>query len=372
MAGKKTKIFICITKSNWGGAQKYVYDLATNLPKDKFDVSVLLGGNGELKNRLDLADVRTVLLRNSQRDINVIKEFGLLSELTKIFKSEKPDIVHLNSSKMGLVGTIAGRAAGIKKIIFTGHGWAFNEDRNLLSKVFFMILHIITILLADKTIAVSELTKNQIPSLFRKKVIVIRNGLREIIFKDKKTAQKELSIKTAIKNPVWVGTISELHKNKGLEFAIEAISKVKENVIFVIIGDGEEKTNLQAQINRLGLNNKIFLIGRVEMASTYLKAFDILTLTSITEALPYFLLEAGAASLPVVASNVGGIPEIIKNGKSGILVESKNPNEIRKQIEFLVKNPEKAKILGNNLKEKVYKEFKLEDMVKKTIKLYKD
>jgi len=370
MAGKKTKIFICITKSNWGGAQKYVYDLATNLPKEKFDVSVLLGGNGELKNRLDLAGIKTLSLENSERDINIKRELNLFYELEEIFRKEKPDVIHLNSSKIGFVGALAGKAAGIKKIIFTGHGWAFNEDRDVLSKLFFMILHIITIVLSGKVIAVSELTKNQIPSPFRKKMVVIRNGLREIVFKDKKIAQKDLGIKTMVKNPIWIGTISELHKNKGLEYAIEAVSKIKENFVFVIMGDGEEKTNLQTQIDKLGLNNKVFLVGRIEMASTYLKAFDILTLTSITEALPYFLLEAGAAGLPVIASDVGGIPEIIKNGKSGVLVESKDSDGIRKQIEFLAKNPEKARVLGTNLKEKVDKEFKLEDMVKKTVKLY--
>ncbi len=370
MLGKKTKIFICITKSNWGGAQKYVYDVATNLPKDKFDISVLLGGlpgqgNSELKNQLDSAGIKTVVLKNSQRDIDAGKEFSLLFELIKIFRRERPDVVHLNSSKMGLVGAFAGRIAGVKKIVFTGHGWAFNEDRNLLSKIFFRIFHILTILLSHKTIAVSEITKKQISWPFNRKIIVIRNGLREINFKDKKTAQESLAVKTS-GNPVWIGTISELHKNKGLKYAIEAVSKMK-NVIFVIIGEGEEREKLEKLISKLGAKNKVFLAGRVESASTYLKAFDIFTLTSITEALPYVLLEAGFASLSVIASNVGGIPEIIKNNETGILVRPKDSEEIKNHIEYLIKNPEKARILGQSLKEKIGREFKLKDMIEKTV-----
>jgi len=370
MISRKTKIFICITKSNWGGAQKYVYDLATNLPKDKFDISVLLGGNGELKSQLEKAGVRTITLENSQRDIDAGKEVGLLSELIKIFKSERPDIIHLNSSKMGLVGAIAGKIAGVKKIVFTAHGWAFNEGRGVLSKLLFKILHIFTIVLSDQVMAVSEITKSQIPALFRGKIIVVRNGLREINFKDKGVAQKALAIKTVSKNPVWIGTISELHKNKGLGYAIEAVSKVKENVIFVIIGDGEERKNLEELIEKLNLKNKVFLTGRVESASTYLKAFDIFTLSSITEALPYVLLEAGVASLPVIASDVGGISEII-NSKTGILVAPGDSDKIKNKIEYIIKNPEKASILGHNLKEKVDNEFKLTDMVKKIIAVYK-
>lgn len=380
MNGKKTKIFICITKSNWGGAQKYVFDIAKSLPKYEFDVSVLLGGDGELKSKLDAAGIKTIMLRNSQRDIDVKKEFGLLSELIKIFKKEKPDVVHLNSSKMGFVGALAGRMAGIKRIIFTGHGWAFNEDRNFISKIFFRILHICTILLSHKSIAVSEITKRQIWWPFNKKMIVVRNGVREIDFKDKISAQESLSIKVlkknpdyeAIfnKNPLWIGTISELHKNKGLKYAIEAISKLKEHVIFMIIGEGEERKNLEDLIKKLKVSEKVFLLGRIENASSYLKAFGILTMTSITEALPYFLLEAGAGGLPVIASKVGGIPEIIDHEKTGILVPRKNSEKIKDTLEDLIKNTGRRKMLGDNLKEKIDREFTLQNMIDQTIKIY--
>ena len=92
-----------------GCAQKYVFDIATNTPRDQFDTTVLLGGDGDLKKRLEDAGVKTILLKNSQRDISTVKEFGLLFELIKLFKKEKPDIVHLNSSTMGFVGALAGR-----------------------------------------------------------------------------------------------------------------------------------------------------------------------------------------------------------------------------------------------------------------------
>ncbi len=377
---EKKKIFICITKSNWGGAQKYVFDLATNLPKDTFDVSVLLGGDGELKKRLDQAGIRTVMLKNSQRDINMFKVFLLGFSLIRIFLKEKPDIVHLNSSQMGGSGGLAARLAGVKKIIFTGHGWAFNEDRPGWQKILARFFHVLTIFLSHKTIAVSQITKDQIGAPWNKKMVVIRNGLREINFKGRDEARESLSIKILKnnpksasvfeKNPLWIGTISELHKSKGLKYAIEAISQIHENIIFLIISDGEEKKNLEDLIIKLGVSEKVFLTGRVEEGSTYLKAFDILTMTSITEALPYFLLEAGAASLPVIASKVGGIPEIIEDGKTGFLLAPRDPETIKKSLEELIKSPEKRKTLGNNLKEKVDKEFSIKEMIDKTIALY--
>ncbi len=371
MDGKKLKIFICITKSNWGGAQKYVFDIATGLPKDQFDVSVLLGGDGELKKRLEDAGIRVISLQNSQRDIHAKKEFGLFLELLKIFKSEKPDVIHLNSSKMGGMGALAGRLAHVKKIIFIGHGWAFNEDRPGWQKILARILHIFTILLAKKTIAVSQITKDQIGKPWNKNMVVIRNGLREINFLEKSEARKLLSEKIGHHDDaIWIGTISELHKTKGLKYAIEAIKNIQKKVIFVIIGDGGDKENTEKLIRNFKLEDTVYLTGRIEMASTYLKAFDIVTLTSITEALPYFLLESGAAGLPVVATNVGGIPEIIEDNVTGILVPSKNAEKIKDTLEDLMENPEKALQLGNNLKQKVETQFTMEKMIAETIRLY--
>ncbi len=380
-AGGARKLFICITKSNWGGAQKYVFDIATNTSRDQFDTTVLLGGSGDLMKKLEEAGVKTLLLKNSQRDIDIKKELGLLFELIKLFGKEKPDIVHLNSSKMGFTGALAGRIAGVKKIVFTAHGWAFNENRSFLSKTFFKILHMLTIILCHNTIAVSEITKKQIGKLFAKKIIVIRNGLRNIEMKDKDSAREILSVKMLEKNgktssilsgnPIWIGTISELHTTKGLSYAIEAISKIRNNIIFIIIGEGEKRKELEELIIKLGMSNKVFLMGYVDSASTYLRAFDILTLSSITEALPYILLEAGYASLPVIASDVGGIPEIIENNKTGMLVSPRNSEEIKASIEYLIKNPEKARILGDSLKIKISENFTQKIMLEKTFALYR-
>jgi glycosyltransferase involved in cell wall biosynthesis len=259
--------------------------------------------------------------------------FLLGFSLIGIFRKERPDIVHLNSSQMGGSGAFAARLTGVKKIIFTGHGWAFNENRPGWQKMLARFFHILTILLSHQTIAVSHITKEQIGKPWNKKMIVIRNGLHAIDFVNKKSARELLLAKIVeqnpeaqkilLENPTWIGTISELHKTKGLDFAIEAIAKI-ENVIFVVIGDGEERKNLERLIRRCKAEQKIFLLGRIEMASRYLKAFDIATLTSVTEALPYFLLEAGAAGLPIIASNVGGIPEIIENDVTGILIRKRS------------------------------------------------
>lgn len=376
MNPNKIKVYLCITKSApWGGAQKYVYDIATNVPKDAIDMTVLLGGDGELKNKLIEAGVHTLMLPNSQRDAHIKKDLNLLHDLIKLFRKDRPDVLHLNSSKIGFIGALAGRLAGIKKIIFIAHGWSFNEERPWYQKVFFRILHVCTILLSHTTIAVSQITKDQIGLPWNKKITVIRNGVTDINFLTKAEARKMFLEKipqhpTLAKDTLWVGTISELHTTKGLKYAIEAISKIQHNIIFVIIGEGHDRKNTERLITELNLSHRVFLMGKIDSASTYIKAFDIFTLTSITEALPYTLLEAGSAGLPIIASRVGGIPEIIDNN-SGILVRSRNPKDIQNGIEFLLKNPDQTKFLGQNLKKKIATDFTQKMMLEKTFALYK-
>ncbi len=380
---RKTKILYCITKSNMGGAQKYVYDLAISLPKDTFDVSVLVGNDGTLVQKLQTANIRTIVLGNLNRNIKFWSDLKSFFKLIKIFRQERPDIIHLNSSKIGLLGALAGRLTNITKIIFTGHGWAFNEDRSPFQKKILYYLHKFTICLSHKTIAVSEQTKNQIikSNCDNKKIIVIKNGLEQIDFFDKETARKFLAEKLPsnlnLENRFWLGTISELHKNKGLKYLIEAIHLLdiacedqSSLPLLIIIGGGERREKLQQRINRYNLNNVIFLLGRIEEANKYLKAFDIFTLTSITEALPYALLEAGQAGLPIIASGVGGIPEIIDDMQNGILVRPKEPTEIKQALDFILTKPDKIALFSTNIRNKILTEFSREKMIAETLPLY--
>jgi len=385
MGEKKVKILYCITKANMGGAQKYVHDLAISLPKETYNTTVLIGNDGPLNEKLTGQGIRTIILGDLNRNVHFFSDIRNFFKILKIFRQENPEIIHLNSSKMGLLGVIAGRLSGIPKIIFTGHGWAFNEERNFLQKKVIYLLHLLTITLSHKTIAVSEQTKNQIAknNFLNKKIRIIRNGLAEPLFIDKQIARKEISAKLPIslglENRPWLGTISELHKNKGLRYIIEAMHiREKKNSnksglpVLIIIGEGEEREELQKKINEYSLTDSIFLIGRIDEAQKYLTAFDIFTLTSITEALPYAVLEAGLAGLPIIASAVGGIPEIINDMKNGVLVRPGESNEIERAIDFLLNNPAKMSEFGQQIKIKIKKEFNQEKMLRETMSTYQE
>lgn len=381
----KTKIIIAITKAQWGGAQKYVYDLATGLIKQNFDVKVILGGNGTLKDKLEETKNQVFSLSSLERDVSFTADIKSAWSLYKILQSEKPDILHLNSSKMLVLGSIVGRMAGVKNIIFTGHGWAFNEERSKISKLLLKLTYRFSFLFVNKVVFVSEQTKKQAEEnglkLSPGKSAVIYNGLAPYNLYESNEARKMILAKLsetdnslfAMENqPVWLGTIAELHTSKGLTYAISAMTSLPKNVHYFIIGAGEEKHELELFTEGLDLTNRVHLTGVINEAGQLLKAFDFFVLPSITEALPYAILEAGLAKLPVVASRVGGIPEIITDNFSGILVNARKSQELAEAIKRYLTDKEKSLNFGHNLFETVTNKFSLEKMINSTVIIYNE
>lgn len=371
----RQKIIYLITKGFWGGAQKYVFDLATSLPPEQFEVLVALGEPGELGAKLEQNGIKTVVIPGLTRNIAWLREIKICWWLFKFFRQEQPDIIHLNSSKISGLAALAGRLALVPQIIFTGHGWAFNEPRPAWQKRIITLFHWLTILLTHQTIIVSQTVLGQIKTwpLIGGKLLMIHNGLGEPEFYHLLEARKKL-MPDLSPDTVWLGTIAELHRNKGLDVLVGAFARLAPdypNLNLLIIGEGEEREHLAMQIARHHLTNRIHLLGRVPEAARYLKAFDIFTLPSRTEALPYAILEAGLAGLPVVASRVGGIPEIIKNGETGLLVAPADPVALANALKTLLPERYRESTLGKHLKTFVQQNFSRPQMLEQTLALYK-
>ncbi len=354
----KIKICFGITKGGWGGAQRYVYDIATNLPRDICGISAISGAPGLLCEKLKAQNIPVFILDKLNRDISPLRDLSAFFSLLRLLQKNKPDILHLNSPKMGLLGAAAGRLAGVKKIIYTSHGWPFLENRNLISKLFFKILCWKITLLCHQVIVISQSEKTD------QKFKLVYNGISEINFLSKTEARKKLNQLNLDINSekIIIGTIAELHQNKGLNYLAEAAEKI--NADFIVIGEGEERESLE--------NTKLKLAGNIPDAASLLSAFDIFVLPSIKEGLPYVISEAGLAGLPVVATRVGGIPEMIENNVSGFTIGPKNPRELAEKIEFLIENPEIRKMFGERLQKNVREKFSLERMVRETREIYEE
>ncbi|MFM2374392.1 MAG: hypothetical protein RLZZ234_387 [Candidatus Parcubacteria bacterium] len=360
MEHDKKKILYVITKSNWGGAQRYVYDLATHLPADRFEVVVAHGGAGDLVTKLHTARIRAIQVQHFVRDVSLMHDIGAFFELIKLFRRERPDVVHLNSAKAVAIGALAARVARVPRTISTVHGWAFNEPRPWWQRVVIRALERVGILLAHETIVVCE--HDQRPS-----TVVIHNGITEPHFFSREEARRLLDLPP---DTFIVGTVGELNRNKNQSVLIEAFTALPpQNMVLAIIGEGEEKTRLETRAHSHAAHN-IRLLGYRENASQYLKAFDIFVLPSLKEGLPYVLLEAGLAQLPVIATDVGGIGEIIKDASFGVVVKPSTIEALADALRTYTSQENMRNAHACALKKNIASDFMLSTMVEKTCSLY--
>ena len=304
---QKKKILYVITKSNWGGAQRYVYDLATALPKDQFEVSVAFGQEGLLAKKLREARIALFPIKALQRDISIANDVKSFFELLRLFRTEKPDSVHLNSSKAASVGALAARLASVPRIIFTVHGWPFIEKRNIFWRLFALLGSWITALLSHKIIVVSDYDLKVAQKMLgiAYKTVRIYNGI-DFHFP---LGSGDVVRHSFPKGVRITGTVGELTKNKN-QIALIEQAKNDPTMYVAIVGDGEDRLYLKKKIEEYGLTARVKLFGFMP-ASEVLRGFDVFVLPSIKEGLPYVLLEAKVAGLPVVASRVGGVGEIL-------------------------------------------------------------
>lgn len=325
------KVLFAITKSNWGGAQRYVFDLATHLPSAQYEPVVACGPaqgvreNGPLVQRLVQAGVRTIVIPEFTRDVS-LSDFRAFVALYRLLKEENPAVLHLNSSKVGALGSLAGRLAKVPRVVFTVHGWGFREDVHVLSKAFRWTASMLTIVFSHRVICVSENDRLSIPSVLRRKAVTIHNAItEEPLSLSREHARQKLILFGASRERLrdtWIGVIAEHTANKNLAVAIRAFAAAwsKNNSLYLIlIGDGEERFMLSNLARELHIAHAVFFAGFIQQAHHYMSAFDALLLTSRKEGLPYAILEAQSAGVPVIASRTGGIPEIVQDTVNGFL-----------------------------------------------------
>ncbi len=373
------KILFVITKSYFGGAQRYVFDLACHFKNAGDDVTVLVGGTGLLTEKLSNEGIPVISLPYLERDVNPMTDLRALIAFMHTIRRVRPDVLHVNSAKAGGLGAVAGRLLFVPRVIFTAHGFAFNEDRGMLSKMLIKAFTWLTIALAHETIAVSNALRIQVPAILRRKVRVVRNSVQPMSFVAREEARAFLSEKCPGLLPAdhgetfWIATIAELHPIKGLPYALRAMALLKNDghkFRYVIMGDGDLRTELSSRIIELGLSEHVFLAGFVPDAPTHLRAFDAFLLPSLSEGLAYVLLEAGSAPLPIVATKVGGIPEIITDGVNGLLIPSRDEKAIFEAIQRLMDDSSLAHDLSHHIYQTITASFTATKMFSETEAVY--
>jgi len=356
------KVLLMIDEAQVGGGQQHVLYLAANMKR--FEPHVACQPSGYLVDELRTRNIPvhplTMTNRPSPASVNACRR--LLGKL-------QPAIVHTHGGTAGFTGRIATIGLPGPKVVHTYHGLHYLRSGQSLRNMMFRMVDMSLLRVTDRAICVAESDLAlglRYGVVDRKKAVVIRNGIDvEAFHRSSQGGQNAGS-------PV-VGTIGRLHAQKGHEVLLQAVAQLRKmgrNFVVRIIGDGELRKTLEARVKELGVDDIVEFAGASHSVAKELAEMNLFVLPSLWEGLPLVILEAMASGVPVVASGVDGVPEIVTDGLDGVLVPPGKPEALADAIVRLLDDPLLCESLAFNAKEKVRREFTVKRMTDETEGLY--
>ena len=359
---QRPRVLIVVTLAETGGAQTYVASLLPALVEE-YEVVVAAHGPGPLLEAARRAGARFVELEHLRRPLSPWRDLRGLLELVVLLRRERPDILHANSSKAGVLGRLAAALAGVPIRIFTVHGWAFSAHSGIAAALYkgaervLRPLTTITICVAESERVAGISARVCDPE----RTIVIRNGV---------AADAELPTRSDGAEPRVVA-VGRLQRPKDPLTLVRALGRIRTGFSAVVVGDGPGRPALEAEIHRLGLERAVVLLGDRSDVADLLGRADVFVLSSTSEGLPISILEAMAAALPVVASSVGGVAEAVDDGQTGLLVPPRDPVRLAAALERLLDDPALRRRLGANGRERIREHFGLEAFQRAHVDVYR-
>ena len=364
---KKLTVIHLVEDMKTGGAERVIADIAEGLDSEKYDVRVWCiarGGNTADELAEKGIEVKILGISSYHNPLKILRLKRLLTEAG-------PDIVHTHGYFASVIGRLSAKKAGIPIIFAHVHStyWDYKKKHILMERKLSRFTH--------KIICCSRAVENFVKDIEKVgdgKTLVIYNGVDEERFypmEDAPSIRTELGID---EKALVVGTVSSLTPHKGHEYLIQAASLVKEELPsakFLIVGDGPLRTELEDQVKNFSAHPFIMFTGTRKDVPKILSVMEVFVLPSSSrEGLGIAIIEAMAAEKPVVATDIGGIPEAVKKGETGFLVSPGDPGALAKAIIELLQNPEKAKEMGKKGRARFKEKFTRKKMLSETDALY--
>ena len=381
--GHKVKIVRIITRLNIGGPAIHTILLSKGIDSAIFETNLVAGLSEEAEGDLsDIAEenkVKVESIPELRREIG-LNDFHAFVKIFTILSKDRPDILHTHTAKAGTLGRIAGIFAGVPIKIHTFHGHVFDGYFSPAKTKIFIFIEKILALFTDKIIVVSESVRNEIVNKLKivpgNKCVVIKLGfdLERFLNNDrlKGVLRKEYDIAPDV---LLVGIVGRLVPIKNHRMFLGAVRKIIDgmpdrSVKFLIIGDGELRKDLAEEVKKMALDKDIIFTGWIRDIAKAYADLDVVALTSLNEGTPVSLIEAMASARPVVATSVGGVVDMVTDGKNGLLVDSNDERGLAEKIVCLLKDGKKRNDFGLMGRAFVKGAFHKDRLIKETEDLY--
>jgi glycosyltransferase involved in cell wall biosynthesis len=377
----RIKIVRIIARLNIGGPAIHTILLTAGLNNEEFGSILVTGVEGEHEgNMLDLAaakGVEPVIIPELRRNIDPLGGLVTLIKLYRLMRREKPHIVHTHTATAGLLGRLAAKLAGVPVVLHTFHGHVLRGYFGPLRSKTLVWMERFLARLSDRIVTVSEgqrreLAEYGVAPLEKITVVPLGFELEALLACESHRGQLRRELGLAYESKL-VGIVARLVpiKNHRLFFqAAQVVAEAVPQVRFLVVGDGEQREELEAYAGEMGLEGRILFTGWRRDLSRLYADLDVVALTSINEGTPVSLIEAMAAGVPVVATAVGGVPDVVADGETGYLVEDGDVNGLAEAIIELLRSPEKAREMGMAGRKAVYPKFTSQTLIANVEGLY--
>ena len=375
MSSARVRVCHVITRLELGGAQLNTLYTVSRLDRRRFEPALIAGRGGLLDDDARrIPDVPVTLIPSLVREVSPARDAVALLALTRRLRRLAPDVVHTHSSKAGILGRWAARLAGVPAIVHTIHGYGFHAGQSPRTHRLFRALEAATSRITTRFVAVSaaDIRRGLEHGLFAAdRVALIRSGipLRGMAGESALRAELRLPPHTPL-----AGMVACLKPQKAPLDFVRVAARVAARVPaarFVLVGDGELRPAVEAEIARLGLGGRLHMLGWRRDVPAILRALDVVVLTSLWEGLPRVIPEAMAAARPVVATAVDGVPEAVADGVTGYLVRPHDVDAAAERVAGLLDDPVNARRLGEQARGRVA-EFDIDEMVRRQEALYEE
>lgn len=386
---KKIRMIHVITRLVPGGAARVVQNLVLGLPQDQYEVLLICGIE-----EIDLLAVKemsqrgidVILDRHLVRRVSPFHDFICFFKLWKFFLNWKPDAVHTHTSKAGIVARFAARAAGVRHIFHTPHGHIYRPGSEIEGVPrlggalrFLKKLETWANQFSERIVTLTHLEKEDAAGIGlvpREKMVPIYNGIDPDALHSQALSRAEARKRWNIPSDAYVaGVVGRFSRVKGhLEFvkAAKWAAPQDSSLLFVLAGEGPEEAQLCKFVEDEDLKSRVQFWGYQENVGNVFPALDVLVMPSLYEGFGLSVLEAWAFQLPVIATRVGGLIEVIEDQVNGILVSSADPEALGRAILDLRRDPAKAQQLGQSGHEKLCRMYTLHVMIQGYQKLYQE
>lgn len=383
-AARPIRVLRVIARLNVGGPALHVTYLSEGLGGRGYETTLVAGdvarGEESMERVAAAAGVEVVRLPGLSRELSPVRDLVAAWRLARIIRRVKPDVVHTHTAKAGAVGRIAALAAGRPRpvVVHTFHGHVLRGYFGSAGSLVFRAIETALARVTDRLVAVSPEVRDELVRLGvapASKFSVIRLGIelepRVAFDGDVDEVRRRIGIPSGKYVVGWFGRMTTVKRTDDLLTMLAGLRERGIDALLLLVGDGDDRASLEQRAHDLGLARSCLFLGYQEDVAPWYAICDAVVLTSANEGTPVTIIEALAAGRPVVATRVGGLPDVVDEGETGLLVRPGDTHAMAERLELLARDPELARRMGEEGRRRALSRYAVSRLVDDVDALYR-